>query len=104
MIATPATIDNYVTSGLQEDHLSLGTPAALKALRIAANVQKILAIEYLAAAQAYEFMEGRRPGRGTDAALARLRTVVPPLEVDRFMSPDLAQAERSLDAICPVEA
>ena len=76
ILATPASVDNYVTSGLQEDHLSLGTPAAMKALKVAANVRKVLAIEYLAAAQAYEFMKGRRPGQGTGAALAHLRAVI----------------------------
>ena len=104
ILATPASVDNYVTSGLQEDHLSLGTPSAMKALKIAANVRKVLAIEYLAAAQAYEFMAGRRPGQGTGAALAHLRAQTPPMDEDRFMSPDLAAAERLLDVECPIEA
>jgi histidine ammonia-lyase len=102
ILATPAVVDNYVTSGLQEDHLSLGTPAVLKALRIAANVQKMLAVEYLSAAQAYEFMEGRRAGRGTGEALAHIRGSIPPVTSDRAMSPDLAVSERLLDAPCPV--
>jgi histidine ammonia-lyase len=102
ILAAPAVVDNYVTSGLQEDHLSLGTPAVLKALRIAANVQKMLAVEYLSAAQAYEFMAGRRPGRGTGEALAHIRGSIAPVTSDRAMSPDLATAERLLDAPCPV--
>ncbi|MDQ0475374.1 HAL/PAL/TAL family ammonia-lyase [Labrys wisconsinensis] len=102
ILATPASVDNYVTSALQEDHLSLGTPAALKALRLAGNVQKILAVEYLAAGQAYEFMDGRRPGAGTAQALAHLRAHVPPTETDRFMSPDLAAADGLLARPCPV--
>jgi histidine ammonia-lyase len=102
ILAAPAVVDNYVTSGLQEDHLSLGTPAVLKALRISSNVQKMLAVEYLAAAQAYEFMAGRRPGRGTAEALAHLRRSIAPVTSDRAMSPDLATAERLLDAACPV--
>lgn len=101
ILATPAVVDNYVTSGLQEDHLSLGTPAVLKATRIAANVQKMLGIEYLAAAQAYEFMQGRRPGVGTAAGLAALRARIGPMMVDGILSPDLALAERVLDAPCP---
>src|SRR5205823_10698881 len=101
--ATPASVDNYVTSGLQEDHLSLGTPAALKALKLARNVQKILAVEYLAAAQAHEFMAGRQPGAGTKQALAHIRHMIPPTEADRFMSPDLAAADALLAGACPVK-
>ena len=102
ILAAPAIVDNYVTSGLQEDHLSLGTPAVLKAMRIASNVQKMLAVEYFAAAQAYEFMAGRRPGRGTGEALAFIRRSIAPVTSDRVLSPDLAAAERLLDEACPV--
>lgn len=104
ILAMPAVVDNYVTSGLQEDHLSLGTPSALKALRIAANVQAMLGIEYLAAAQAHEFMDGRVPGRGTGRGLAHLRAAIPPVLRDRIMSPDLAAAAALLGLACPVEA
>jgi histidine ammonia-lyase len=48
-------VDNYVTSALQEDHLSLATPAALKALHVLDNVETVLAIECLTAAQALHF-------------------------------------------------
>jgi histidine ammonia-lyase len=104
ILAAPSVIDNYVTSGLQEDHLSLGTPAALKALRITDNVRRMLAIEYLAAAQAYEFMDGRRPGKGTAQGLAHLRAVIPATDRDRIMSPDLAAAAALLRMPCPVAA
>ena len=53
-LAQPAVLDNFVTSGLQEDHLSLGTNAALKLLQVLENCTQILAIEYLLAAQAFE--------------------------------------------------
>jgi len=97
-----------ITCGIHSTEVGSYLSSTLIAYQLAsstdANVQKILAIEYLAAAQAHEFMDGRQPGRGTGAALAHLRAVVPPLEVDRFMSPDLAAAERTLDVTCPVEA
>jgi histidine ammonia-lyase len=66
-MAQPAVIDNYVTSGLQEDHLSMGTSAALKLHKVLENVTQILAIEYLLAAQAFEFFKGPRFGVGTEA-------------------------------------
>jgi histidine ammonia-lyase len=65
-LAQPAVLDNYVTSGLQEDHLSMGTNAALKLHRALENCTQILAIEYLLAAQAFEFLKEQRFGAGTD--------------------------------------
>jgi histidine ammonia-lyase len=73
-LAQPAVIDNYVTSGLQEDHLSMGTNAGLKLHRALENCTQILAIEYLLAAQAFEFLKEQRFGAGTPAAVARTGT------------------------------
>jgi histidine ammonia-lyase len=53
-LAAPASLDGGVTSALQEDHLSHATPSALKLLKILDNAEIILAIELLAAAQAYD--------------------------------------------------
>ncbi len=49
-LASPASLDGGITSGLQEDHLTHATPAALKALQILDNAEHILAIELLAGA------------------------------------------------------
>ena len=69
-LAAPASLDGGVTSGLQEDHLSHATPGALKLLKIIDNAETILAIELLAASQAYE-LQRDSDGRAaqTDAAL-----------------------------------
>jgi histidine ammonia-lyase len=104
ILAHPASVDNFTTSGQQEDHLSLGTPGALKALTVAMNVQKILGIEYLCAAQAFEFREGHQPGRGTGAAYAHLRQAVSAYDTDRILNPDMEAAISLLDAPCPVSA
>ena len=76
-LAQPAVLDNFVTSGLQEDHLSMGTNAALKLHRALENCTQILAIEYLLAAQAFEFLKTQRFGVGTDIAWKLLRERVP---------------------------
>ena len=91
-LAQPAVLDNYVTSGLQEDHLSLGTNAALKLLRALENCTQILAIEYLLAAQAFEFLKAQRFGAGTDIAWRLLREQVPAYDQDRWLAPDIACA------------
>ena len=85
-LAAPASLDGGVTSGLQEDHLSHATPGALKLLKIIDNAESIVAIELLAAAQAYELQrDALRPGGANRRRLsqgARLRsslseTIVP---------------------------
>ena len=85
-------LDNYVTSGLQEDHLSMGTNAALKLHRALENCTQILAIEYLLAAQALEFLKEQRFGVGTDRAWRLLRETVPAYDEDRWLAPDIAAA------------
>ncbi|HGM5582549.1 TPA: histidine ammonia-lyase [Pseudomonas putida] len=89
-LAQPAVLDNFVTSGLQEDHLSMGTNAALKLHQVLENCTQILAIEYLLAAQAFEFLKEQRFGAGTDAAWRLLRETVPAYLQDRWLAPDIA--------------
>ncbi|MDH4570274.1 histidine ammonia-lyase [Pseudomonas sp. BN414] len=91
-LAQPAVVDNFVTSGLQEDHLSLGTSAALKLGKAVENCRRILAIEYLFAAQAFEFHKPRGFGVGTSAAWETLREQVPAYDQDRWLAPDIARA------------
>ncbi|WDY58427.1 HAL/PAL/TAL family ammonia-lyase [Pseudomonas sp. PSKL.D1] len=101
-LAQPAVLDNYVTSGLQEDHLSMGTNAALKLHQVLENCTQILAIEYLLAAQAFEFLKDQRFGAGTDAAWRLLREQVPAYVQDRWLAPDIALAATLLKAPQPV--
>ncbi|POA57002.1 MULTISPECIES: HAL/PAL/TAL family ammonia-lyase [unclassified Pseudomonas] len=91
-LAQPAVLDNYVTSGLQEDHLSLGTNAALKLHQVLENCTRILAIEYLLAAQAFEFLKEQRFGAGTGLVWSLLRERVPAYHQDRWLAPDIASA------------
>ncbi|AHF70039.1 MULTISPECIES: HAL/PAL/TAL family ammonia-lyase [Pseudomonas] len=91
-MAQPAVVDNYVTSGLQEDHLSLGTSAALKLHKVLGNATQILAIEYLLAAQAFEFLKEQHFGAGTDIAWRALREQIPAYDQDRWLAPDIASS------------
>ncbi len=95
-LSQPAVADNFVTSAQQEDHISLGTPGALKALKVIDNTRRILAIEYLCAAQAIEFLPRLHLGKGTQAAYERLRSEIPSLEQDRYLSPDIALIEDAM--------
>ncbi|QUG73674.1 histidine ammonia-lyase (plasmid) [Erwinia sp. E602] len=91
-LAQPAVLDNFVTSGLQEDHLSLGTSAALKLLKLAENLYQILAIEYLLAGQALDFHGAHRAGSGTQQAWRLLRAQVATWQEDRWLAPEIARA------------
>ena len=89
-LAAPASLDGGVTSGLQEDHLSHATPAALKLLKIIDNAESIVAIELLAAAQAYELQGNSLPRAvQTDAVYRRVRALVLPYRDDRPLGPDI---------------
>ncbi|PKH20920.1 histidine ammonia-lyase [Enterobacterales bacterium CwR94] len=89
-LAQPSVLDNYVTSALQEDHLSLGTLSALKLHKLTDNVRHILAIEYLLAGQALEFHQGLQLGAGTGQALGRLRERIATWHEDRWLAPEIA--------------
>jgi len=93
-LAHPASVDTIPTSANREDHVSMGVTAARHADRVVANTAKVLGIELLCAAQGLDLGEPLRPGKGVSAAYGALRRVVPGLDGDRFLAPDLATAER----------
>lgn len=92
VLCHPASVDSIPSSANQEDHVSMGTTAARKLRTVVANTARVLAIEYLAAAQAIDFGSGKL-GAGTERAYEQLRRVIPRLREDREMHPDLARAE-----------
>jgi len=95
-LAQPAVLDNFVTSGLQEDHLSLGTGSALKLQRLLANLYHILGIEYLLAAQALDFHGEHKLAPGTRKSLALLRETVATWQDDRWLAPEIGKAVSTL--------
>ncbi len=97
VLAHPASVDTVPTSANQEDHVSMGVTAARKGRQILDNVENVLAIELLCAAQGREFHKDLRAGAGVEAAHAALRRHVKPLKQDRFLQPDI-EAARALIA------
>jgi histidine ammonia-lyase len=94
-LAAPASLDGGVTSGLQEDHLSHATPGALKLLEIIDNAENIVAIEMLAAAQAYDLQrDSLARAAQTDALYRRVRALIPQFKDDRPLSVDIQNARR----------
>ena len=89
---TPASVDSIVSSNGQEDHVSMGANAAVKCAMVLDNVERILAIELLTAAQALDF---RRPAQ-TSPILEKLhaafREIVTFNDADRILERDLSSA------------
>lgn len=90
VLSHPISVDSIMTSALQEDHVSMGTPAAIKARQVTRNSQKVLAIELLLAGQALDFHRASHVlGRGTSAVYRMLRERVDFRHDDREFSEDL---------------
>jgi histidine ammonia-lyase len=90
VLAHPASVDTIPTSANVEDHVSMGVTAGLKLRQILDNVEGILAIEAMSAAQGIDFRKQGlaarvRLGRGTGAAYARIRKLVPFIEQDTVL-------------------
>ncbi len=90
VLAHPASVDSIPTSAGQEDHVSMGNAAGLKAWQVVANAEHTVAIELLAAAQAVEFLAPLEPGAGARSAHAAVRALSPRLRDDRSLAPDIA--------------
>lgn len=85
----PASADSIPTSLGQEDHVSMGSISGRKALQVLENVEKILAIELLTAAQAFEFRKPLKSGILLDRIHQFVRTKVSFAEKDRVFANDI---------------
>ena len=107
VLSHPASVDSIPTSAGQEDHVSMGNAAGLKAWQVLANAERVLAIELLASVQAVEFLAPLQPGAGVRAARELVRSLSPRLRDDRQLSGDIeavAQAVREGPLVEAVEA
>lgn len=86
VLAHPASVFTLPTSANKEDHVSMGMTAALKLAQIVKNVETVLAIELLCAAQGLEFLKPLKPGPKLAEAYLRVRQHVPALERDAQLS------------------
>ena len=91
VLAHPASVDTIPTDGNKEDVVPMAMGAAWKLRRIVRNVQHVLAIELMCAAQGLDCRRPLRPGRGVERAHAAVRALVQPLEDDRVLTPDIVR-------------
>ena len=90
-LCTPASVDSIPSSNNQEDHVSMGANAAVKCLRVVENVEKVLAIELLTAAQALE-LRGGQSSPAIQKLVAAFREKVAFNTEDRILHEDMKAA------------
>jgi len=91
-LATPCSTDSTPTSANQEDHVSMAAHAARRLERMVENLERIVGIELIAAAQGVEFRRPLQTSAPLASALQAIRTVIPAIEADRALSADIEAA------------
>ena len=91
-LANPCVTDSTPTSANQEDHVSMAAHGARRLERMVANLERIVGVELLCAAQGVEFRAPLRTSAPLAGVVGRLRAEVAPLGGDRYLAPDLAAA------------
>jgi histidine ammonia-lyase len=94
---TPASVDSIVSSNGQEDHVSMGANAATKLMMVIDNVQRILSVELMTAAQALEFRRPLRTSPVLEDFIAKYREVTTFAPTDRFFGEDM---EKTREFLC----
>ncbi|KAK2182117.1 hypothetical protein NP493_366g02022 [Ridgeia piscesae] len=89
VLCHPSSVDSLSTSAGTEDHVSMGGFAARKALMVVEHVEQVVAIELLAACQAIEFLRPLKTTAPLEEVYRLVRTIASPLEMDRYMAPDM---------------
>jgi histidine ammonia-lyase len=97
-LAYPASVDSIPTSANQEDHVSMAAHGARRLLGMTRNLESVLSIELLAAAQGCDFHAPLKSSVELERVRTRLRQDVPPLDHDRYFAPDIAAAAEILAA------
>lgn len=87
----PASVDSIVSCNGQEDHVSMAANAATKLYKVVENVERLLAIELLSAAQALSFRT-EKSSPILEKVVAEFRTLVPVMDSDHIFSEDMAKA------------
>lgn len=91
-LCTPSSVDSIPSSNNQEDHVSMGANAATKCHRLLQNVEKVLAIELLNAAQALEFRRPKKSSTSLEKIVTAFRGKVSFNDKDRILYTDMVAA------------
>ncbi|WP_170417412.1 histidine ammonia-lyase [Ruegeria atlantica] len=88
-LANPCVTDSTPTSANQEDHVSMAAHGARRLTRMVENLNYILGVELLCAAQGVEFRAPLATSEPLQQVISRLRGDIPPLSEDRYLAPEL---------------
>jgi histidine ammonia-lyase len=91
-LCTPSSVDSITSSNEQEDHVSMGANGATKVMRVAYNVDRILAIELFVGTQALEFRKPKKTSPYLQEFIGQFRQVVPFIEEDKIMYKEMKAA------------
>jgi histidine ammonia-lyase len=91
-LCTPSSVDSIPSSNEQEDHVSMGANGATKLLRVAENLERIIAIELFTAVQALEFRRPLRSSAVLENVVKSFREVVPFINDDKVMYPEIEKS------------
>jgi histidine ammonia-lyase len=98
VLAHPASVDSIPTSAAKEDHVSMSPIAARKLAAIVDNLERVLAIELVAAFQAMEFLRPLASSSPIERVRRLFRRTVRPWNADRELHPDLENARLFLSS------
>lgn len=93
-LANPCVTDSTPTSANQEDHVSMAAHGARRLQQMVKNLNYILGVELLCAAQGVEFRAPLQTSQPLQLVLARLREDVKTIGDDRYLAPDLEAASQ----------
>jgi histidine ammonia-lyase len=91
-LANPCVTDSTPTSANQEDHVSMAAHGARRLGPMIDNLNRILGVELLCAAQGIEYRAPLKTSPPLARVVARLRADVPTLGEDRYLAPDIEHA------------
>ncbi|MDD4644387.1 MAG: histidine ammonia-lyase [Bacteroidales bacterium] len=102
-LATPSSVDSIESSNGQEDHVSMGANGATKTYRIIKNLETILGIELMNAAQAMEFRRPAHSSSRIEKLLEKYRKTVPFIQQDQILYPHIANSAGFIRNTNPLE-
>lgn len=91
-LCSPSSVDSIPSSNEQEDHVSMGANGATRLVRVADNLERILAIELFAASQGLEFRRPLKTSPYLEEFLLRFREAVPLVDEDKMMYREIESA------------
>jgi histidine ammonia-lyase len=101
VLCHPASVDSIPTSADKEDHVSMGTIAAIKCRKVLQNVWNVISMEFLCASQAVEFHWPLKPSKNLIKVQHAIRKRVPLINKDRSFYVDMAKISQMMEDEIP---